>query len=104
LGEAVTNAIGDFQVRAERPVRGPAKLALAKEHYAGQEVEVKLGGEDGPPFVDCEMSGALVLEGVVKDSVEDRPVAGAVVLVEMAYRSWPGQSDAAGRFRIEGLP
>jgi RNA polymerase sigma factor (sigma-70 family) len=57
------------------------------------------------PVVDFVATPSRPVEGVVREAGSGRPVAGAQVMSTIAYsNSVDAKTDAAGRFRLEGLP
>jgi len=103
LGPVRTDGLGDFQITAEKPLRGKAVVTVRKLHYQDLVAEVELGGPEGAPFVDAAMAGAVVLSGTVTSGLTQKAVAGAVVSAEFVYTTLDTKADDAGAFRLEGL-
>lgn len=103
IATTTTNELGDFRLYADRKITGPATVEFTKEHHKTISREIELGRPDGPPFVDVEMTGDLVLRGKVVDARDEKPVKGANVLIEAGYKEWTADTDSNGTFAIEGL-
>jgi hypothetical protein len=75
------------------PARAPSPIALGA-------AQVTFRTTMADRFVD---KGGCVLAGSVLDAESRAPVASALVEVWMGTKSMHGETDAAGRFRFEGL-
>ena len=104
LGTAVTNRLGDFSVETDDRSGGSVLVTFEKPNCKTHTVEVELDPAGEALWLDWEMQGDLVLAGLVVDYLDNKPVAGATVEVEAAYRQWSASSGPEGEFRIEGLP
>ena len=103
IGRATTNRYGDFGIESTEKHSGTAVVTFSKKYFKKVAVEVELEGPQGPPFVDVEMTGAIVLAGTIIDDLRRVPVAGATVRAETGYKKWTATSKEDGSFIIEGL-
>lgn len=92
---------GRFQLHSVPP--GPQRLLVQTEQFAPEvrDVEVRLGERQE---LIIQVSPGAELAGVV--TLQGKPAPGALVLVGSEFgTAWGGAaSDAAGRYRITGLP
>ena len=104
LGTAVTNEFGDFSIEsAERP-SGTVSVTFEKKGRKTHTVEIEPDPAGEAIWLDWEMQGDLDLSGLVIDDLSGKPVTGATVRVEAAYRQWSASTGQDGKFLVEGLP
>jgi peroxiredoxin len=103
IAETKTTTYGDFQLKAEKKLSGKATVTITKQHYVAANIEVKLAGDNEPPFVDHQMVGAIVLEGSVLDKASQKPVAAAKVVAKSGYKDYETETDSKGAFKLEGI-
>lgn len=99
-----TDHYGDFKLRLADPVSGSFVVVFNKAGHAEVRREVEIVAGELPPFVDLDLPGNLTLAGKIIDKLENAPVAGASVRVQVAGRSWSSKTDEAGVFKVEQLP
>ncbi len=104
IATTTSDELGDFQITAPKPVKGQARVTLAKFGFVTATRDVELGAEEYPPFVDVEMEGNLPLVGAVHDARHNKPVGGASVTVKAVYRNWKAKTDERGKFIVKGIP
>lgn len=103
IDETTTNEYGDFAIESEKDIPGAAVVTFAKKYFKSATAEVQLGGAGGPPFVDHEMLGAIVLAGTIKDNLKGTPIASATVTAKAGYKDWSDKTKEDGGFSIDGL-
>ena len=104
LAETATNQYGDLSLELPAGSQGTFFIRLSKKGYADIERVIELLADEPPPFVDALAVGARRLEGRVKRSSDEAPIAQAEVTVSDGFGTWKGRSDQAGRFVVAGIP
>ena len=103
VGIASTDQFGDFAVKIAAPFQGAAWVACSANDYQELRREIVIGDSEYPPFLGVTLEGKLTVRGRVRDGVMQTPIAGANVQLKAFYREWGVQSDAEGRFAIDGV-
>ena len=104
LAETATTQYGDLSLELPAGSQGTFFIRLSKKGYADIERVIELLADESPPFVDALAVGARRLEGRVKRSSDEAPIAQAEVTVSDGFGTWKGWSDQAGRFVVAGIP
>jgi hypothetical protein len=92
---AVSRADGTFRVEGLSP--GPVTLVARRGNALG-EASVRVPADADVRGARIELSAAGAIEGTIRDS------SGRGVFAEIHTRNLSSQSDAQGRYRIDGLP
>jgi len=100
LGTATTDKMGDFAVRAPSRVSGPVIVTVTQPMFAPLVREFDLNPDEPPPFIGEELQGNATVIGRVIDALTRKPVAGAAVKLEAAYREWTATTDDGGEFSL----
>ncbi len=103
IATTTTNQYGDFKITSPEQLTGKVVIEFAKEYHKQASVEVELDPEKGPRFVDHELSGSIVISGIIKDEQIQAPIPKAKITVFAGFKEWNYESDAEGKYRIEGL-
>ena len=93
-----TDAAGRFRLEGLPP--GKTEFEATAAGYVPQHVTKELNGP-GDTNVEVPLKGAGVVAGLVVNAVSKVPVSGAKIV--LAGQSQGVETDAAGRFRLEGL-
>ncbi|MCK4657904.1 MAG: carboxypeptidase regulatory-like domain-containing protein [Phycisphaerae bacterium] len=104
IGAVTTDHMGDFKVYHTEPLHGKLIVTFTKPGFKPHEIRVESVPGGFPPFIDYDMQGALEFKGVVRDELTRKPIAGAKVIVQVAYSDWSADTDDSGRFKVSGLP
>jgi hypothetical protein len=96
--ESFLDPEGRFRIRDLRPDRYAATIR-ARGYVTGRVDDVEACREPPEP-VGVRLERGAAVEGIVRDALSGEPVAGAAV---RARELLPEETDAEGRFRIQGL-
>ena len=103
LGRAATDQAGDFRIRLPGEPRGALYLRAARDRYAPFHIAVEFPPDEREAFVAVELEGALSVRGRVLDAVTRRPLADAILTIDVQGREAQARSDANGRFEVRGV-
>lgn len=104
LGRASTDAFGDFAVRTNQPTTGRIVVTVTKPRHATLTREFNLDDDEFPPYLAEILGGDVRVTGRVLRADTQAPIAGASIVISAEDQEWHGESDAAGRFSIQGVP
>lgn len=102
IGTTTTDATGDFQIKAEKPLVGELVIEFTKAKHAPIRHEFTLNEGDGAKFFGEELSGNLTINGFVKDALTDKPIAEASVNLKSAFTDIEEETDESGKFSLTG--
>ena len=104
LGRAKTDNFGDFTVRSKQSVTGAIVVTASKPRHATLTREFNLDDDEFPPYLAEALGGDVNVAGrVIRDDTR-APIAGASIVISAEDQEWRGETDAAGRFSIQGVP
>ncbi len=103
LAEAKTNQYGDFELKLIRRVDGDVIVVFEKPKHKKPVREITLSKEGVIPFVAETLEGDVLLVGHVVSATGDKPVAGADVSLDTAYRERSATTDAKGAFEFKDV-
>lgn len=101
VASAVTDALGDFVVKASDRVEGDVLVKFTAPQYAELVRELHLEESEYPPFLAETLDGKHVIIGRVVDALTDKPLSHAEVELKAEYKEWFATADEEGQFTIE---
>jgi len=102
VATAATDEFGDFALRSAERIDADVTVTMAKQGRAPIARQLQLRAGDSPEFLSEQMTGNLTVTGRVIDALNERPVAGAVVVAQTDYYQRSDKTDQEGRFSIRG--
>ena len=102
-GKGQTDPYGDFTIKLTGEHPGSFTIKITHEGFVDHLAEITIEEDDLEPFIDVMLKGALSVAGVVREFLEDNPVAGTTVLLNTMYRRAATTTDYARRFQLMTL-
>ncbi len=103
LAEAMTNEYGDFDLKLPRRVDGSVVVVLTKPRHKESTHELTLSKDGVIPFVAGTLEGNVKLIGAIISATGNKPIPGADITLETAYRNRSATSNEKGAFEFTGI-
>jgi thiol-disulfide isomerase/thioredoxin/protocatechuate 3,4-dioxygenase beta subunit len=101
--QTTTSEYGDFQVTYSERWKGELEVKFSKLGFSSETRRVVVGGSEWPEFLDVQLKGTLVLNGVISDALSKTGIAGAAVELSVWYDEYSAVSDDKGAFSFSQL-